>query len=1137
MALWAEAQARFPARRSRVSAEEIVTHPRAHPFSAKYVELLNALDWLWKRSRPGVRPRTTSKPIRLPLWLPSQGPRPWPSPFMVAAGWAPDSTVPEAAETPLALWRADALLLDAESAVTLLAGLPAGAEAATVAEDRTAGTWGLAPMVLGSDLRLWAAAARFVLSLLARQRFLPGAIPMWDYDGYGYGPRVAGVWQASLADTEDHARFDALAAAMPPLCRAAISSHTEAPAIERAPSPTALLDDFIQCAVGACVEQWVKRERLLLRLPSTSQPRNTPHRPSSFGLGFPLKQSLAARWIDGLRDPRQPLRITATEVEPLLEGIKAWHAQVSDPERAGFRVCLRLSPPGTLTAQENPGPDEAPSVNGAIDHEAHHLLVSGASVLEPGTPDHETQNGNNAVAETAGAAAADGLGDAGAWQLEYLLQARDDPSLLVPLGEVWRQGSSTARFLDRRFDHPHEAVLASLGQAARFYEPILHSLRQPMPTGCDLTSAEAYHFLVDAAPALEEADFGVLVPPWWKRARVKPVLRIGLRREDQLSSGLMGLEAVVGYDWKLALGGEELTPEEFERLARLKEPLIRLRGRWVELHQQDVEAMLRFVRKHASGRMSLGEALRVSLTGEVADGAITLDEVRADAWIGDLLGRLRGGEALVEIASPDGLRGTLRPYQLRGLGWLAFLTRHGLGACLADDMGLGKTIELLALVLHAKAAGQLTRPVLLVCPTSVAGNWRHEAARFTPDLRLLIHHGAQRMGRADNERFAREAVEHDIVVTTYSLLARDEKTLAAVAWGAIVLDEAQNIKNPETKQSRVARRLQAPVRVALTGTPVENHLAELWSIMDFLNGGYLGSYSRFQQQFATPIEKQRDARATTRLQALVRPFVLRRVKTDPTVIQDLPEKIEMREYCTLTREQVTLYEAVVRDGLRRIEETTDPMQRRGIILSMLVRLKQVCNHPAHLLDDGSDLAGRSGKLIRLEELIEELLAEGDRALIFTQFTAMGERLQLYLSERFDTEVLYLHGGVPRLRRERIVERFQSADGPPLFLLSLKAGGTGLNLTNANHVIHFDRWWNPAVENQATDRAFRIGQMRNVQVRKFVCTGTLEERIDQMIERKRELAEQVIGSGEGWLTELSTEQLRDLFSLRAEALAE
>ncbi len=405
----------------------------------------------------------------------------------------------------------------------------------------------------------------------------------------------------------------------------------------------------------------------------------------------------------------------------------------------------------------------------------------------------------------------------------------------------------------------------------------------------------------------------------------------------------MGLDAVVAYDWKLALGDQEFTQEELERLAALKEPLVRLRGQWVELQPDQVDAALTFVRAHPNGRMSLGEALRASLTGEVGDGTVDVAEVRADEWIGELFGRLRDGETLAAVPPPETLHGTLRPYQLRGLGWLAFLSRYELGACLADDMGLGKTVMLLALLLQQKAAGLLTRPVLLVCPTSVVGNWRHETARFAPDLRLLVHHGAARVGRAAAQSFAAEMAGYDLVVTTYSLLPRDEVTLATADWAAVVLDEAQNIKNVEAKQSRSARNLKAPVRVALTGTPVENRLAELWSIMDFLNPGYLGSNKRFHEHFAQPIEKLRDPQATARLQALVRPFVLRRLKTDPTVISDLPEKLEIREYCSLTREQVTLYEAVVRDGLRQLEVAEGAMQRRGTVLAMLAKLKQVCN--------------------------------------------------------------------------------------------------------------------------------------------------------------------------------------------------
>lgn len=1129
LAIWAEAQTKLSATRRRVAPAAPARRPRPHPFAAKCDELIPALQQLWKVARPGVRPRTASTPARLTLWVPARGTRPLPSPELIRMGWARDPTLSDAerVEAPLALWRADALLLDAEAAGTLLAGLPYRPSTSALTDDAPYDDAALPRLLLGDDLRLWSAAAKLALSLLERQHFLPGAIALeaQAYSGnYLSGPGVAGFWFASLHDPADRARFEALAAAMPDLCRAVVTPGVQDPHAEWVPNASALLEDFLHHVVSAQIAQWMKRDGIELTLPRPPGERS-PY--GMFAYGYP-PSSLAARWLSGLMAPARPLYTAAREVRSLLEGTQTWHARLGGAGRAAFRLCLRLTPP-----------------DGSADHDSTSAGDDGGARAETqpgaGNPEVGSQTPAESDGMPGGIVALDAdlamLDDAGLWQLEYLLQARDEPSLLVPLAEVWRERGAAASFLDRRFEHPHEAVLASLGRAARLFAPIERSLRQPRPTGCELTGGEAYAFLRDVAPALEEVDFGVLMPPWWKRTQVKPSLRLGLRAGKKTSTGLMGLEAVVGYDWKLALGGAELTRADLERLAALKEPLIRVRGRWVEVHRDQVDAALRFVRSHATGEMSLGEALRASLTGVAGDDQVEVEEVAADEWIGDLLGRLRGGETMAEVAQPTGLCGTLRPYQVRGLGWLAFLARYGLGACLADDMGLGKTIMLLALLLHRKAAGLLTRPVLLVCPTSVVGNWRHEAARFAPELRVLIHHGIGRAGRAGAERFAAHVSGYDLVVTTYSLLPRDEATLVGVAWDAVVLDEAQNIKNVDAKQSRAARKLRAPVRIALTGTPVENRLSELWSIMDFLNGGYLGSHNRFHEQFAYPIEKLRDPQATTRLQALVRPFMLRRLKADPAVIRDLPQKIEMREYCSLTREQVTLYEAVVRDGLRQVEEAESPMRRRAIVLGLLVKLKQVCNHPAHLLGDGSALAGRSGKLIRLEELIEELLAEGDRALIFTQFTAMGNRLQPYLQERFDTEVLYLHGGVPRQRRERLLERFQADDGPPLFLLSLKAGGTGLNLTHANHVIHFDRWWNPAVENQATDRAFRIGQTRNVQVRKFVCSGTLEERIDMMIEQKRELAENVIGAGEQWLTEMSATQLREIFSLRADALAE
>jgi SNF2 family DNA or RNA helicase len=399
---------------------------------------------------------------------------------------------------------------------------------------------------------------------------------------------------------------------------------------------------------------------------------------------------------------------------------------------------------------------------------------------------------------------------------------------------------------------------------------------------------------------------------------------------------------------------------------------------------------------------------------------------------------------------------------------------------------------------------------------------------------VLVHHGGQRVKGA---AFAKQAGEQALVVSSYSLLHRDRELLSKVGWAGVVLDEAQNIKNPETKQAQAARSLPADFRIALTGTPVENHVGDLWSIMEFLNPGWLGTQAEFRRNFYVPIQAQQDADAAEHLKRLTGPFLLRRVKTDQAVIADLPDKLEMKVYCTLTREQATLYAAVV-EGITQSLEGTEGIQRRGLILGALTRLKQVCNHPAHFLGDNSALPGRSGKLARLTEMLEEVLEAGERALIFTQFTEMGELLRKHLQETFGREVLFLHGGVARAARQRLVERFQDEPaGPRLFVLSLKAGGTGLNLTAASHVFHFDRWWNPAVEDQATDRAFRIGQVQNVQVHKFVCVGTLEEKIDEMIGRKQQVASRVVGAGEAWLTELSDAQLRELLALRREAVEE
>ena len=718
------------------------------------------------------------------------------------------------------------------------------------------------------------------------------------------------------------------------------------------------------------------------------------------------------------------------------------------------------------------------------------------------------------------------------WLLRYMLQANDDPSLLVPAEQVWDAKGGTLRILNRKFEGAQEQLLAGLGLAGRLFPPIMQSLRTARPEACPLTVDDAYAFLREVGPLLEGSGIGVLVPPWWD----KPGARLGVRARFQTPSTIVGqgvltMDTLVQFDWELALGDELLTYEEFQRLAALKMPLVQVRGQWVLLQPDQIEAAIAFwEKKRKQAEMSLRDALGLALGADEEVGGLPLQGVETLGWLDDLLVQLETGDRMQELSPPQEFVGQLRPYQVRGYSWLHFLRKWGLGACLADDMGLGKTIQAIALLLYERqVTGNGVEPALVICPTSVVGNWKREIQRFAPKLLVMVHHGGD---RAKGEAFVAAAQEHDVIISTYGLARRDIDDLVQVPWSDVILDEAQNIKNPQAKQTQAIRKLPAANRVAMTGTPVENRLSELWSIMQYLNPGFLGSQARFRQSLALPIERYQDISATERLKGLVGPFILRRLKTDSAIIQDLPDKLEMKVYCNLSAEQATLYEAVVKESLERITSAEEGIERRGVVLGSLTRLKQVCNHPAQFLGDGSALPDRSGKLDRLGEMLEEALSIGDRALVFTQFAEMGHMLQGYLQSLFGVEALYLHGGTPQKQRDRIVARFQQErGGPPVFILSLKAGGTGLNLTAANHVFHFDRWWNPAVEDQATDRAFRIGQTRDVQVHKFLCAGTLEERIDEMIESKKALAKSVVGAGEGWLTELSTDELRDMMSLR------
>ncbi|HVB61799.1 MAG TPA: DEAD/DEAH box helicase [Ktedonobacteraceae bacterium] len=724
------------------------------------------------------------------------------------------------------------------------------------------------------------------------------------------------------------------------------------------------------------------------------------------------------------------------------------------------------------------------------------------------------------------------------WRVSYYLQANDDRSLLVPADKVWQERSSTLTFLKRQFENPQERLLSDLGKATRVFPAIENSLRTARPKELDLTTEQAYAFLRESVPLLEQSGYGVLIPTWWQKpsARVRVKLKVKPKEGSKTSRGLLGLDSIVAYDWVVSVGDSALSDTEFESLVSLKMPLVRVRGQWVELRPEEIEAAIAFFeKKRLSGDMTLGDALRLGLGEEQSEVGLAVAGIETEGWIKDLMDRLSNTAKIATIKQPSQLHGQLRPYQLKGASWMAFLKQFGFGACLADDMGLGKTVTFISLLLHDREQGEaITAPSLLICPMSIVGNWQRELQRFAPSLSVMIHHGAERLS---DEAFLEEARQHDIVITTYSLALRDQEHLARIDWNYLVIDEAQNIKNDAAKQTKAIKGIKARYRVALTGTPVENRLSELWSIMDFLNPRYLGSGTEFRRSFATPIEKYHDAKQAETLKQLIQPFVLRRVKTDKSIIKDLPDKLEMKVFCNLTQEQASLYEAVVKEMMEKIEGS-EGIERKGLVLSTLLKLKQVCNHPAQFMSDGSNLSGRSGKLARLEEMLAEALAAGDKALIFTQFAEMGKLLRQYLQSTLDSEVLFLHGATSKKQRDIMVQRFQEErHGPSIFLLSIKAGGVGLNLTAANHVFHFDRWWNPAVENQATDRAFRIGQLKNVQVHKFVCIGTVEEHIDQMIEEKKGLAESIVGSGENWLTEMSTDQLKDLFALSRESVGE
>lgn len=698
-----------------------------------------------------------------------------------------------------------------------------------------------------------------------------------------------------------------------------------------------------------------------------------------------------------------------------------------------------------------------------------------------------------------------------------------------------------------------------------------------------LNDDEAWLFLVQWSPRLIERGISVLLPSWWDRARrAKPRVRARIRSSAPGTSGesVLGLHHLFEFDWQIAIGDELLTEEEYRKIAASNKNLVSLHGNWVVVDQK----LLKNIQKKLSryereGGIPLVDVLKQRLLmdgvhdfGTYPDGLQPHESEQKDSVSGNLfpddpllpleetnlgevsfldleygqreetlLNMLRRIEPPPSVPVPKQLKGELRTYQREGLSWLAMLRRLNVGGCLADDMGLGKTVQWIAYLLHVQETGQLNQPSLLVCPTSVLGNWQKEIARFAPGLVIYLHHGPN---RHKGEAFIRAAHGAHVVLTSYTLASLDQEELHAVEWDSVCLDEAQNIKNYYTKQAQAIKQITARHRVAMTGTPIENWLTELWSIMNFLNPGYMGSLRSFSS-YARMVERERDEEQIARIQTLVRPFLLRREKKDPAIKLNLPVKEEFKCYISLTPEQSALYEQLLDQLFRRIDRMV-AMERRGAVLSTIMRLKQLCDHPAMLHRNFQlpmeEMLEQSNKLMRLAEMVEEVREAGERCIIFTQFIDMGHLLQSVLQKQLNEKVMFIHGSIPRSRRDEMIADFQRSAHDTLqpshqteecgiLVMSLKTGGTGLNLTAANHVFHYDRWWNPAVENQASDRVYRIGQERDVFVHKFITIGTLEERIDDMLEQKIDLSRRIVGTGDRWISELSDDELRDLLELR------
>ncbi|MFF3896027.1 SNF2-related protein [Streptomyces sp. NPDC001812] len=822
-------------------------------------------------------------------------------------------------------------------------------------------------------------------------------------------------------------------------------------------------------------------------------------------LRLPDPERLLRAFLDAVADtlPRSPAAPLVTGAPAYavpqrqhLPELRDWAADVAAGHDAGVRLSLRVE------------------VHGLTD------LTGLTDPLDDDTMDSDTMD-------------SDTMGDDGAnatFRVVLQVHSVSDPALVADATDVWAGPANGADGADGGFGpRTRTDTLLALRRAARAWAPLAPLLSATVPDAVDLADEEVTELLGEGTRALAGAGVDVhwpreLTRELTTRAEIGPAA--GERRPERsgrpdvagASQGpsFLSADALLAFDWSFALGDRQLTRAELDRLAETKRPVVRLRDQWVLLDPREV---LRARARH-DHEVRPVDALGAALTGSVEVDGHRI-EVRPTGWLAALRDRLADPEGQRPVAQPAALAATLRDYQRRGLNWLAHMTSVGLGCCLADDMGLGKTITLIALHLHRQSDPVSAGPTLVVCPTSLMGNWQREIERFAPGTPVRRFHGARRS--------LDDLAEGEFVLTTYGTMRLDAPRLAEVDWAMVVADEAQHVKNPYAATARQLRSIGARARVALTGTPVENNLSELWAILDWATPGLLGRLGTFRRQYAEAVESGQDPAAAERLARLVRPFLLRRRKSDPGIAPELPPKTETDHPVSLTQEQTGLYEAVVREALAEISGT-DSMARRGMIVKLLTGLKQICNHPAQFLkEDRPVLAGRSGKLELLDELLDTVLAEGAGVLVFTQYVRMARLLERHLAAR-GVPSQFLHGGTPVAGREAMVRRFQDGE-VPVFLLSLKAAGTGLNLTRAEHVVHYDRWWNPAVEAQATDRAYRIGQTRPVQVHRLIAEGTIEDRIAALLVRKRELADAVLGSGEAALTELTDAELADLVELR------